>query len=110
MRNELSALCSFLEGCRRDMQEPDKQGVSVTLSGEFFDNAMGNDPTAQEGLSPEAREIIVTFVKEVTEDEGDIGGAIPVHEAITIRKEISINLATLVALARYADLHGTEVS
>lgn len=72
LRETAVELLKVTRGCRPDMHEPDEQDVTAIVRGRVFDNA-GTD-----------KEIVVSFRKGV-EDSGCTA---------------SINLATLVALAR----------
>lgn len=87
MRNDLMRLLKITEGCRPDMHEPDEQGLSARVIGDHLDNAMGEriDPYL---IFSGAQELVVLL--ERSTDEG-------------VKTE-AFNLATLIALARRADL------
>jgi PP-loop superfamily ATP-utilizing enzyme len=80
MENMLKRLVEVTKNCREDMHEPDEQGLSAVTSGFNFDNAFGDSPFTNAG--------------ELT---------------VGIRDDKSghiewFNLATLIALARKADI------
>jgi hypothetical protein len=77
----LRELRSFTKECREDMHEPDEQGISASVEGEFLDNAFGKGPSNE-------------FVVELKSG----------------RKKFRINLADLIALARKASLEAEDFS
>jgi hypothetical protein len=76
MESTLNKLLVITDGCREDMHEPDNQGIDSIISGTHLDNAHGNTPCSNE------------FVITISRDN----------------KVEHFNLATLIALARKADL------
>lgn len=68
-------LLRVTQHCRKDMHEPDEQGITVMVSGYNFDNAMGDNPNNNCG------EFTVAIVQDDDTAEW-------------------FNLATLIALAR----------
>ena len=84
MKETLEKLLQITEGCREDMHEPDEQGLGADVHGHYLDNAFSPDtPT---------REIRVKLTR--AHGTGDF-----------VRLETEyFNLATLIALARKADL------
>lgn len=79
-RRRLEKLQAITAGCRVDMHEPDENDLIATISGNHLDNAMGDcNPASACG------EFIVTLQ--------DCGGNIQ-----------HFNLASLIALARLADV------
>ena len=81
MQRTLQRLLKATKGCRASMHEPDQEGVTATVSKGCLDNAMGDDP--KDG------ELVVTFHRHGKEP-------------------ISVNLATILALARMAPLPEKE--
>ncbi len=79
LKKTLDRLKAVTRECRLDMHEPDEQSMHAFFEGKTFDNAMGHDPKTNQG------EMIVTLTR---------GGNEPEH----------FNLATLIALARLANL------
>jgi len=80
MQEMLERLKIVLKDCREDMHEPDEQGITVAVTGYHLDNAMGDDPKRNCG------EMTVGIMKN---HDGHFEW---------------FNLATLIALARKADL------
>ncbi len=74
-------------GCRPDMHEPDEQGISAQIVGDHLDNACGNH-VCDDAIANKYQEYVVII------DRND-------------RKE-AFNLATLIALARMANVTDTE--
>jgi hypothetical protein len=77
-------LVAFTKDCREDMHEPDEQGVGVSaVVGNHLDNAFGSniEPYLME---KNCQEYVVVFENEGT------------------NKQLKVNLADLVALARKA--------
>jgi hypothetical protein len=72
-------LLAITDGCRDDMHEPDNQGVTAKVAGDYLDNAMGDDGICDE--------MFVAITKDHDHDRGDF------HTE-------NFNLATLIALAR----------
>lgn len=83
MKNELKRLIEFTEGCREDMHEPDEQDLSARVIGSHLDNAMGNRIEAR-AIAENYQEYVVILEKDGTIE--------------------LFNLATLIALARKANL------
>jgi hypothetical protein len=69
-------LLEITDGCRRDMHEPDNQGVSAKMTGHMLDNAHGD--------APNTHELVVSIEREI--DNG--------------HRTECFNLATLIAFAR----------
>jgi hypothetical protein len=76
----LKGLNEITKDCREDMHEPDEQEVYAEVRGEKLDNAFGED------TGPYTREFVVMLRNEIT------------------NKYFYINLASLIALARKAQL------
>jgi len=74
---DLAGLTAYLQGCRVDMHEPDEQGVKASVVGSHLDNSFGNTGTNDE--------LVVLLDRDGKPQE-------------------RFNLATLIALARLADL------
>lgn len=72
-------LKQFLKHCRRDMHEPEEDGVSAIVVGDHLDNALGNR-VIESLVIAEHQEYIVVLKK----DDGE---------------KMLINLADLIALA-----------
>lgn len=85
MKLELNALKEITSRCRYDMHEPDEQEISAHVTGFKLDNAMGN-AIIPELLISGSHEIVVTIRDN------------------SFNETFSINLATLIALARLAQL------
>lgn len=86
MENILKELVAFTKGCREDMHEPDEQGVGVSaVVGNHLDNAFGND--------------IEPFLMEHNSQE-----YVVIMENENMDKQLKVNLADLIALARKAKL------
>lgn len=83
----LDRLLAITEGCRRDMHEPDEQGVKARIVGDHLDNAFGSQ-TAPELITTGGQEYVVILER---------------FDGETIRYE-AFNLANLIALARQATL------
>ena len=81
MKTELNRLLSFTEGCREDFHEPDEQDITAKVIGDHLDNAMGSCINDEPFLSQE-------YLVLLTRDN----------------KTEVFNLATLIALARKANL------
>ena len=81
MQETLARLLANTDGCREDMHEPDEQDLSAEVYGERLDNAWGDNPNSGE------------LIVALSTSEGD---------------EEWFNLATLIALARKADLNEDE--
>lgn len=83
-QNTLASLKKFTADCRPDMHEPDEQGITASIVGTRLDNAFGD-----------------------MIDGNCIDGAFQEQVVVLHRADGSscrINLATLIALARTADL------
>lgn len=80
----LDRLKKVTSHCRDDMHEPDNQDISAVVTGTHLDNAMGNDPYKN----------CCEFTVGITKGEGNS------YEWF--------NLATLIALARKAELTDKE--
>jgi hypothetical protein len=83
MREELDELVRFTHGCREDMHEPDEQGIDAHIVGNHLDNAFGNG-VVKEMMDEGCQEFVVILENENTD------------------KQMKINLANLIALARKA--------
>ena len=84
LEDRLKKLKDFTKDCREDMHEPDECGISADVIGTKLDNAFGeevNEHHLEEGY----QELVIILRKD---DEGFY----------------KINLATLIALARKANL------
>ena len=91
MRTVLERLRQVTDTCRDDMHEPDEQELSAKVYGDHLDNAMGDSlyvPGSQGDQLP-----WVEYVVCLTREKSDG----------TIETEW-FNLATLIALARKAQL------
>lgn len=84
MREELNRLQNITRGCRPDMHEPDEQGIKARVVGDHLDNAMGEYISADQ-IEGGYQEFVVILERDGIERE-------------------KINLATLIALARRADI------
>jgi hypothetical protein len=88
MENDLKRLKNITKNCRPDMHEPDEQGISAMVVGDHLDNAHGSSVgrgyNIERGLC--YQEFVVVLKNEET------GEMEP------------FNLATLIALARKAQL------
>jgi hypothetical protein len=83
-------LLDFTEGARGDFHEPDEQGIILRdVVGTKLDNAFGNSIN-WEGIIKGRQEAIVCLERVTGDDEGVSEG-----------DNLQINLATLIALARY---------
>jgi len=80
MKNTLQKLNDITAGCREDMHEPDEQDIKAYVIGDHLDNAFGNSITLNDGFQE--------FVVVIRRNE----------------KTEKFNLATLIALARKANL------
>jgi hypothetical protein len=78
-------LSAATAGCRRDMHEPDEQGLQARVVGFKLDNAQGEDVT-EHGLEMGYQELVVVLDRLYPK-----GG----------QKVERFNLADLLALARY---------
>jgi hypothetical protein len=87
MKKSLENLLDITRGVRRDMHEPDEQGITAMVTGLKLDNTDGDARQLYQS-NPESEEIVVTLRR--TWDE---------HGTYS---QIQINLATLIALARLA--------
>lgn len=83
MRDELNRLQNITRGCRPDMHEPDEQDLKAQVIGDHLDNAMG-DHISEDAIRGGFQELVV-ILRRGSEVE-------------------AINLATLIALARRADI------
>lgn len=79
-------LLTVTDGCRADLHEPDNQHLRVTVVGDHLDNAMGSR-VIPELLVSGSHEFLVCFHRY--------------HEARNVIYDEPINLADLIALARY---------
>ncbi len=86
MKDTLEKLLQITEGCREDMHEPDEQGLSAKVRGHHLDNAFPANKVS--------RELRV----DLTKGHG--------NKFVTER----FNLATLIALARKADLTANKLA
>jgi len=82
MRDDLGKLLKITAECREDMHEPDEQDVSAKVKGKHLDNAMGDDPQFNCG------ELTVGITKGCGKNA----------------KTVWLNLASLIALARKAQV------
>lgn len=83
MENTLNRLLSITDGCRCDMHEPDEQNITARVVGDHLDNAFGED----------------VRVSAVVEGYQEF--------VVVLRRGAAVecfNLATLIALARRANL------
>lgn len=85
MREELKDLQAFTADCREDMHEPDGQGISAVVVGNHLDNAFGAS-VIQEHIKSGYQEFVVVLKKEGS------------------RKSLNVNLSSLIALARKAQV------
>jgi len=76
-------LLNITIGCRSDMHEPDEQGLSATVIGDYLDNMFGN--------SNASGELIIALERRDENDEDDENDIFNVK---------TFNLADLIALAR----------
>ncbi len=83
LKERLGRLKEFTEDCREDMHEPDEQGIEAIVLGNHLDNAFG-EQIGVEGLERGYHEFVVILRNTKTD------------------KDMRINLATLIALARRA--------
>lgn len=97
MKETLDRLRKITEGCRNDMHEPDEQQVSAVVSGYILDNAMGDHPAHNLG------ELTVGIQRVVVDDPDSTDFPRATH----IETEW-FNLATLIALARKAELKNSN--
>lgn len=81
-------LWEVTKGCREDMHEPDEQNVRAFFYGHKFDNAHGDKPNIYMDL-PAHTEMCVAIEQENHQGEVQVEW---------------FNLATLIALARKANL------
>lgn len=84
LKDRLKRLKEFTEDCREDMHEPDEQGIEAVVIGDHLDNAFG-EQIGEVGIERGYHEFVVVLWKNHTE-------------------KMRINLATLIALARKANL------
>jgi hypothetical protein len=77
----LDGLRKFTKDCREDMHEPDEQGISATVVGDHLDNACGDF------ISTKVINRYQEFVVVLKNDK---------------KKQFTVNLADLIALARRA--------
>lgn len=84
MQNTLADLKKFTADCRPDMHEPDEQGLSASVVGTRLDNAFG------------------TMIEGSCLDGNFQESVVILHKADGTSRRF--NLATLIALARAADL------
>lgn len=84
MEKELKRLLEFTKACRDDMHEPDEQEISAMVVGDHLDNAHGHRIHYAEDFT--YQEFVVVLNNDST------------------GKEERFNLATLIALARKANL------
>lgn len=83
LQADLRRLVELTTGCALDMHEPDEQGVSAHVVGDHLDNAMGNQVSVG-AITHHYQELVVVLRRD------------NVFE--------SFNLASLIALARCANL------
>ena len=76
-------LCSYTEGCRLDMHEPDEQGLKAHVVGDHLDNACGNH-IGEKQITEGFQEFVVVLQRDGKEPH-------------------VVNLADLIALARLGD-------
>jgi hypothetical protein len=88
LRLHLDNLRRITEGCRLDMHEPDEQDVEAEVVGTKLDNAFG-EHIDERALDGGFQELVVILRRR------DMEGKMLVNR---------INLATLIALARQAQL------
>lgn len=79
----LKELQEFTKECREDMHEPDNQGIDAWIVGNHLDNAFGN-AIVTDLMNSGSQEFIVVMENQSTD------------------KQMKINLADLIALARKA--------
>lgn len=91
MRDTLKRLVAITEGCRPDMHEPDEQEINAHVVGSRLDNACGDYIGIQQVIG-NFQEFVVVLER---------------FDGTSIRKE-QFNLATLIALARRAELAPQE--
>ena len=84
MKKDLERLLKITKGCREDMHEPDEQGVKAKVIGDHLDNAF-LDSIRIDAIIDGYQEFVVILNRE-----GHIE---------------KFNLATLIALARKADIN-----
>lgn len=90
MEDVLKQLKQFTANCREDMHEPDEQEISATVVGNELDNAMGAEIYPE--LLTRGRHELVVILKDSSNPHS---------------KYLQINLATLIALARKAELNNS---
>lgn len=83
----LAKLLEITKECRLDMHEPDEQYLEAHVVGTYLDNAFGEDIDA-DAIEKGYQELVVILESSLRQ---------PV-------RRVRINLATLIALARLADL------
>ena len=90
-------LMEVTTGCSQDMHEPDGQGLKCRVVGDHLDNACGNDINL-DAITRGYQEFVVCFERfqEAGSDwkEGEPKGKFVLAQ---------INLADLIALARYSE-------
>jgi hypothetical protein len=82
-QKELDELVQFTKDCREDMHEPDEQGIDAHIVGNHLDNAFGSS-IVPDLMNKDCQEFVVILENENTD------------------KQMKINLANLIALARKA--------
>ena len=84
-------LVAFTRDCRDDMHEPDEQGIGVSaVLGDHLDNAFGN-VIMPEAVGEGFQEYVVIMEDEKTD------------------RQLKVNLADLIALARQAGIMTTKI-
>ena len=88
LKEQLDKLQEFTNSYRDDMHEPDEQGISAVVLGNYLDNAMGDYPEViQRAWTDSGPSPSMEYVVCLQDEQGD---------------QMWINLATLIALARKA--------
>ena len=93
MKKDLERLLKITKGCREDMHEPDEQGVKAKVIGDHLDNAFGDSIRIDAIIDGYQEFVVIHGYQEfvvILNREGHIE---------------KFNLATLIALARKADIN-----
>ena len=83
MKDDLERLVKFTEECRNDMHEPDEQNLKARVIGDHLDNACGEHIGVKQ-IAEGFQEFVIVLEKD--------------------NEYESFNLATLIALARKAQV------
>ena len=84
-----NGLLEITDGCRMTMHEPDEQEVTAEVVGTKLDNAFG-ESINEEQIAGGSQEMVVIIRR---------------YDAESNHKVFRVNLATLIALARRADMN-----